>query len=68
MDMMHTLAELTAAYGPSGMEKGVAGVIEKIAASYCDEVTYDVMGNLFCHTGRAADPGSCLPPIWIPSA
>lgn len=49
MDMMHTLAELTAAYGPSGMEKGVAGVIEKIAASYCDEVTYDVMGNLFCH-------------------
>ena len=49
MDMMHTLAELTAAYGPSGMEKGVAGVIEKIAASYCDEVTYDVMGNMFCH-------------------
>ena len=45
MDMMHTLAELTAAYGPSGMEKGVAGVIEKIAASYCDEVTYDVMGT-----------------------
>ncbi len=48
MDMMHTLAELTSAYGPSGMEKGVAGVIEKIAASYCDEVSYDTMGNLIC--------------------
>ena len=48
MDMMHTLAELTGAFGPSGMEKGVAGVIEKIAANYCDEVTSDVMGNLIC--------------------
>lgn len=49
MDMLHTLAELAAAYGPSGAERGVSGVIEKIAASYCDEVTRDAMGNLICH-------------------
>jgi endoglucanase len=49
MDMMNTLAELVSAFGPSGAEKGVASVIEKVAAQYCDEVSRDTMGNLICH-------------------
>lgn len=49
MDMMNTLTELVSAFGPSGAEKSIAGVIEKIAARYCDDVTKDVMGNLICH-------------------
>ena len=49
MDMMNMLAELTAAFGPSGAEKNVAAVIEKYAANYCDEVRRDTLGNLICH-------------------
>ena len=49
MDMFKTLAELTSAFGPSGSEKGVADLIESLAAPYCDEITRDVMGNLICH-------------------
>lgn len=49
MDMMNTLTELVSAFGPSGAEKGVSGVIEKIASQYCDEVNRDVLGNLICH-------------------
>ena len=49
MDMMNMLAELTAAFGPSGVEKNVAAVIEKYAANYCDEVRRDTLGNLICH-------------------
>lgn len=48
MDMMSTLTELVSAFGPSGAEKGVSGVIEKIASQYCDEVSRDAMGNLIC--------------------
>ena len=49
MEMMNMLAELTAAFGPSGAEKNVAAVIEKYAANYCDEVRRDTLGNLICH-------------------
>lgn len=48
MDMMSVLTELTSAFGPSGAEDGVAGVIEKIAGRYCDEVSRDTLGNLIC--------------------
>jgi endoglucanase len=49
MDIMNTIAELVSAFGPSGGEKGIAGVIEKLAGQYCDEVSRDAMGNLICH-------------------
>lgn len=49
MEMMNMLAELTAAFGPSGAEKNVAAVIEKYAANYCDEVRRDTLGSLICH-------------------
>jgi endoglucanase len=49
MDMMNTLTELVSAFGPSGGEKGVSRVIEKLATQYCDEVSRDTMGNLICH-------------------
>ncbi len=48
MDLLHTLADLTAAFGPAGCERGVARVIEKLAGQYCDEVSRDTMGNLIC--------------------
>ncbi len=49
MDLLHTLADLTAAFGPAGCERGVARLIEKLAGQYCDEVSRDTMGNLICH-------------------
>ena len=48
MDMMKTLAELTAAFGPSGCEDKVSRVIERLAKPYADEISRDVMGNLIC--------------------
>lgn len=49
MDMIKTLRELTAAFGPSGGERDVADVIERMARPYCHEIERDVMGNLICH-------------------
>lgn len=49
MDLLHTLTDLTAAFGPAGCERGVSRIIEKIAGQYCDEVSRDTMGNLICH-------------------
>lgn len=49
MELLNTLEALCAAFGPSGQEKGVAEVIEKLAAPYADEISRDVMGNLIAH-------------------
>ena len=49
MDMMKTLTELVGAFGPSGCEKEISQVIERLAAPYVDEVSRDTMGNLICH-------------------
>ena len=49
MDMMKTLTQLAAAFGPSGCEEEAAALIEKLAAPYVDEISRDVMGNLICH-------------------
>ncbi|MBD5118329.1 MAG: M42 family metallopeptidase [Clostridiales bacterium] len=49
MDMMKTLTELVEAFGPSGCEKEISQVIEKLAAPYVDEISRDTMGNLICH-------------------
>ncbi|MBD5134147.1 MAG: M42 family metallopeptidase [Clostridiales bacterium] len=48
MDMMKTLTELVGAFGPSGCEKEISQVIEKLAAPYVDEISRDTMGNLIC--------------------
>lgn len=48
MDMMKTLAELTAAFGPSGSENEVSQVIERLAKPYAGEISRDTMGNLIC--------------------
>lgn len=48
MDMMKTLAKLTAGFGPSGDEAEIAAVIETLAAPYCDETQRDTLGNLIC--------------------
>ena len=49
MELFQTLQALNAAFGPSGDESGVAGVIAELARPYVDEITTDVMGNLICH-------------------
>lgn len=49
MELVELLRKLTAAFGPSGCEGEVAGVIEELARPYVDEVTRDTMGNLICH-------------------
>lgn len=49
MDMMKTLTELVGAFGPSGCEKEISQVIERLAAPSVDEISRDTMGNLICH-------------------
>ncbi len=49
MDMMKTLTELVFAFGPSGCERDISQVIEKLAKPYVDEISRDTMGNLICH-------------------
>ncbi len=49
MDMMKTLTELVGAFGPTGCEKEISNVIEKLAAPYVDEISRDTLGNLICH-------------------
>jgi len=48
MDMMKTLTQLAAAFGPSGYENEISQVIEDLAKPYVDEISRDVMGNLIC--------------------
>lgn len=49
MDILKTLDKMNAAFGPSGLEEGVAAVIAEMAKPYCDDIRTDVMGNLICH-------------------
>ncbi|MBE6973524.1 MAG: M42 family metallopeptidase [Ruminococcaceae bacterium] len=49
MELFNTVQKLTAAFGPSGDESGVASVIAELARPYADEIDTDVMGNLICH-------------------
>ncbi|MBD5098217.1 MAG: M42 family metallopeptidase [Clostridiales bacterium] len=49
MDMIKTLTELVEAFGPSGCEKEISQVIERLAEPYVDEISRDTMGNLICH-------------------
>jgi len=49
MELFELFAKLAAAHSPSGQEKAVAQVIADYARPYADEITTDVMGNLFVH-------------------
>lgn len=40
---------LTSTHSPSGNEKQIAALISEYCAPYADEITTDVMGNLFVH-------------------
>lgn len=48
MDKMF-VKKLAEAYGPSGRESAVRGLIEKEVAPLCDEVTTDTLGSLVAH-------------------
>lgn len=49
MELQDLLKKLTAAFGPSGCEGEVRGVIEELIAPYVDECTTDTLGNLIAH-------------------
>lgn len=49
MELFELFAKLVAVHSPSGREKAVAQVIADYARPYADEITTDVMGNLFVH-------------------
>lgn len=49
MDILDMMRRLDACHGISGAEKGVADLLAEAARPYVDEITTDVMGNLFCH-------------------
>lgn len=49
MDTYELIAKLTAEFGPSGQETGIAQVISGLAQPYCDEIATDMMGNLIIH-------------------
>lgn len=49
MDILTLMQRLDACHGPSGSEREVAQVLAELAKPYVDEITTDVMGNLFCH-------------------
>ncbi len=49
MELFNTIQALTAEFGPSGDESGVAAAIAQLAGPYVDEISTDVMGNLICH-------------------
>lgn len=50
----HDLYALTAAYGPSGREDGVAEVIRSLAAPHCQEIRRDPLGNLIAYKPGAS--------------
>ena len=47
--MKELLAQLCAAFGPSGREEGVREVIRAAVAPYCDKVEVDALGNLIAY-------------------
>ena len=49
MDILNIMQRLDVCHGVSGNEKEVAGLLAELAQPYVDEITTDVMGNLFCH-------------------
>jgi len=49
MELFELLQELVSVHGPSGREQAVAQVIADYARPFADEITTDVMGNLFVH-------------------
>lgn len=46
---MELLKKLTTAYGPSGREDLIRGIIEEEVKQYADEVYTDTLGNLIAH-------------------
>ncbi len=49
MDLLKTLQTLNACHGPSGDEREIADVLEKMAMPFVDECSRDTMGNLIAH-------------------
>ena len=49
MELIELLNRLTGAFGPSGSEGIIRGVISELVAPYADELTTDAMGNLIAH-------------------
>lgn len=49
MDILTLMQKLDTCHSVSGGEKAVAQVLTELARPYVDEITTDVMGNLFCH-------------------
>lgn len=50
----HDLYALTAAYGPSGREDGVAEAIRSLAAPHCQRIDRDPLGNLIAYKPGAS--------------
>ena len=46
MDILNTLKELNACFGPSGCEAEIREKIAGLAKPYADKIYTDVMGNL----------------------
>ena len=46
--MRDTLKTIAAAYGPTGSEENICGVIRKMVEGLVDEITVDALGNLIC--------------------
>lgn len=46
MDTFELISKLTAVFGPSGQEKGIAQVISDLARPFADKITTDPLGNL----------------------
>jgi len=42
------IKKLTQTFGPSGSEEGVLEIIKQEIKDYCDEITYDALGNMIC--------------------
>lgn len=49
MDTFELISKLTAVFGPSGQETGIAQTISQLARPYADEITTDTLGNLIVH-------------------
>lgn len=48
-DVLDLMQRLDACHGVSGSEIEISAVLAELAEPYVDEITTDVMGNLFCH-------------------
>lgn len=42
------IKKLTQTYGPSGSEEKVLEIIKEEVKDFCDEITYDALGNMIC--------------------